>query len=217
MPKKFDLSCLPAHPNLSFEQDLWAQGFQAIAGLDEAGRGAWAGPVFAAAVIFPLNIKLTQNLSAIDDSKQLTQAQREACAVIIKGIALDWRVGYASAGEIDLLGILPATRLAMSRAIQGLKILPDYLLVDYISLPEILLPQLSLVKGDARSLSIAAASILAKTARDAEMVHLSTCYTGYGFERHKGYGTALHQKMLSELGVSDQHRTSFRPAKAFIK
>ena len=217
MQKKFDPACLPARPELSFEQNLWVQGVRAIAGLDEAGRGAWAGPVFAAAVIFPPSLVLTPALSVINDSKKLTPAQREHCAAIIKGAALDWCVGSATVAEIDLQGILPASRLAMSRAIQGLKIQPEYLLVDYVSLPEIHLPQLPLIKGDARSLSIAAASILAKTARDAEMVRLAAQYDGYGFERHKGYGTAFHQGKLIELGVSDIHRTSFRPIKLQLK
>jgi ribonuclease HII len=211
MPKKFDLSLLPPRPDISFELNLWDQGINFIAGIDEAGRGAWAGPVYAAAVIFSSDHNLLLNLPGIDDSKKLTSKKRDVCAIQIKQAALAWQVGSSSSVEIDQLGILPATRLAMKRAIFGLSIRPQHLLIDFLTLPEMLIPQTPLVKGDARSFSIASASILAKTSRDFEMVSLEKEYPGYGFEQHKGYGTTYHQKMISLHGPSPIHRMSFKP------
>jgi ribonuclease HII len=211
MPKKYDLSLLPPRPDISFELHLWDQGINFIAGIDEAGRGAWAGPVYAAAVIFPCDRNLLLNLLGIDDSKKLTSQKRDECAIRIKQIALAWQVGSASSVEIDQLGILPATRLAMKRAVFGLPIRPQHLLIDFLTLPEINVPQTPLVKGDARTLSIASASILAKTSRDFEMVSLIKDFPEYGFEQHKGYGTAHHQKMISLHGPSPIHRMSFKP------
>jgi ribonuclease HII len=211
MPKKFDLSLLPPRPDISFELNLWDQGINFIAGIDEAGRGAWAGPVYAAAVIFSSDHNLLLNLPGIDDSKKLTSKKRDVCAIQIKQAALAWQVGSSSTVEIDQLGILPATRLAMKRAIFGLSIRPQHLLIDFLTLPEMLIPQTPLVKGDARSFSIASASILAKTSRDFEMVSLEKEYPGYGFEQHKGYGTTYHQKMISLHGPSPIHRMSFKP------
>jgi ribonuclease HII len=179
--------------------------------MDEAGRGAWAGPVYAAAVIFSSDHNLLLNLPGIDDSKKLTSKKRDVCAIQIKQAALAWQVGSSSTVEIDQLGILPATRLAMKRAIFGLSIRPQHLLIDFLTLPEMLIPQTPLVKGDARSFSIASASILAKTSRDFEMVSLEKEYPGYGFEQHKGYGTTYHQKMISLHGPSPIHRMSFKP------
>lgn len=211
MPKKFDLSLLPPRPDISFELKLWDRGIYFIAGIDEAGRGAWAGPVYAAAVIFPNDHNLLLNLPGIDDSKKLTPQKRAECAIRIKQIALAWQTGSASSVEIDQLGILPATRLAMNRSVFGLSIHPQHLLIDFLALPEINIPQTPLVKGDARSLSIASASILAKTSRDYEMVSLTKDFPEYGFEQHKGYGTAHHQKMISLHGPSPIHRMSFKP------
>jgi ribonuclease HII len=217
MSKKFDLTLLPPKPNLAFELTLWDEGINLIAGIDEAGRGAWAGPVYAAAVIFPKDQNLLVSLSGIDDSKKLTPTKRNECACRIKKAALAWQIGSASSIEIDQIGILPATRLAMNRAVLGLSVQPQHLLIDFITLPEIILPQTSIVKGDARSLSIASASILAKTSRDEVMVYLTKDYPGYGFEQHKGYGTAQHQRMITHLGPSPIHRLSFKPLKTYFQ
>ncbi|HEX7621678.1 MAG TPA: ribonuclease HII [Anaerolineales bacterium] len=194
-------------PTLEFEMNLWNAGFTRIAGLDEAGRGAWAGPVAAAAVILPANPSLTRVLCRVRDSKLMTPLARETWAPQIKNSSLGWGVGFASAEEIDKLGILPATKLAATRALENL--LPDYLITDYLVFREIDLPQTALVKGDQRSLSVAAASVLAKTARDALMRELDVQYPGYGFFHHKGYGTRLHQDAIKKLRRCEIHRKSF--------
>jgi len=199
----------PLFPTLEFEQALWKGGFGHIAGIDEAGRGALAGPVSAAAVILPNTPHLARTLRGVRDSKQMTPLQREAWAPRIKEIALAWGVGFASAEEIDMLGIVPATKLAAMRAMEFLSQSPDYLLTDYLIFPEISLPQTALVKGDQRSLSIAAASVLAKTARDTRMRELDLEYPEYGFARHKGYGTPQHRAALAQWGMCSIHRKSF--------
>lgn len=194
-------------PTLEFERNLWNGGFTRIAGIDEAGRGAWAGPVAAAAVILPADPSLTRTLNRVRDSKLMTPLARETWAPRIKESAVGWGVGFASEEEIDTLGIVPATKLAATRALENL--LPDYLITDYLIFPEIDLPQTALVKGDQRSLSVAAASVLAKTARDALMRELDGQYPGYGFARHKGYGTRLHQEAIKKLRRCEIHRKSF--------
>jgi len=194
-------------PTLEFENNLWQAGFTRIAGVDEAGRGAWAGPVAAAAVLLPVDLSLTRSLHRVRDSKLMTPLAREAWAPRIKEAALGWGVGFASAEEIDALGILPATKLAATRALENLH--PDTLITDYLVFPEIDLPQTALVKGDQRSLSVAAASVLAKTSRDAWMRALDEKFPGYGFARHKGYGTRVHQEAIKELGQCKEHRKSF--------
>jgi ribonuclease HII len=207
----------PAWPDLAFEQDLWLAGCQFIAGVDEAGRGAWAGPVTAAAVVLPVDpTGLPGKLTGVRDSKLMSAAQREIRAGVIKEAAAAYCIGWAEYSEIDELGILPATRLAMTRAILGLNCAIEHLLIDAVKLPGLTIPQTSLIKGDARSLSIAAASVLAKTSRDALMRELSKEYPGYGFERHKGYGTASHQAALSGLGVSAIHRRSYAPIRSLL-
>jgi ribonuclease HII len=211
MDMKFDRSLLPPAPDLALETRLWTAGFSRVAGIDEAGRGALAGPVTAAAVILPDDAGIAARLRGVDDSKKLAAAQREACAGEIAGCCAAYAVGHASAAEIDAIGIVPATRLAVRRAILGLDPFPDHLLVDFLALPEIPIPQTSLVKGDLRSLSIAAASILAKTARDAEMKRLAEIHPGYGWGRNKGYGTAAHMAALNKLGPSPMHRYTFAP------
>ncbi len=211
--KKFDVTCLPGRPDLAFEGTLWAQGIRLVAGIDEAGRGAWAGPVAAAAAVLPADPCIQQQLAGVRDSKEMTPDQRAYWAGRIRVFALDWAVGFASSQEIDCAGILPATRLAVRRALAGLSYPPQYLLVDYLVLPEADLPQTPLVKGDARSLSIAAASVLAKTARDALLCQLDAQYPGYHFAAHKGYGTSAHQRALQALGPCAIHRTSFEPVK----
>lgn len=211
MVRRYDPSEIPPAPDLRFESQAWAQGFVHPAGLDEAGRGAWAGPVSAGAVIFPSDPTLLQRLTHVRDSKQMSHSQRAACAEEIRHTALAWGVGFAASQEIDALGIVPATRLAMARALQALETTPDYLLIDAVRLPDTPLPQTSLIKGDARSVSIAAASILAKTARDALLVQLEEEYPGYGFARHKGYGTGGHAEALLRLGPCPHHRFCFAP------
>ena len=201
-------------PETSFEQALWSGGITLIAGVDEAGRGAWAGPVSAGAVILPQRPDLAECLPGVRDSKQMTARQRARWAEVIRSLACAWGVGFASAEEIDELGILPATRLAMQRAIGQLSPAPQHLLVDAVRLPAIELPQQALIKGDVRVLSIAAASVLAKTARDALMVELDGSYPGYSLARHKGYGTAAHRAALECLGPCALHRRSFAPIKA---
>jgi ribonuclease HII len=214
MTRLFDRSELPAAPDLRFETGLWAGGLAHIAGLDEAGRGAWAGPVAAGAVMLPASAEIASILSGVRDSKEMLPAQRSAWAEIIRAHALACAVGFAENTEIDRLGIVPATRLAMARALEGLGLPADHLLIDALRLPAIPLPQTPLIKGDARSLSIAAASVLAKTARDALMLELDASYPGYGFARHKGYGTSAHSDALRRLGPCPAHRFSFAPLKA---
>ena len=198
-------------PDTSFETELWNGGLLYIAGLDEAGRGALAGPVAVGAVILP-NDKtlLSSTLAGVRDSKQMTPRQRESLAPRIKEIALTWSVGFADAEEIDLQGIVRATRLAAIRALHQFSITPQYLLTDFrLELPQLNISQTSLVKGDVRCLSIACASVLAKTERDALMQELDRHHPGYGLGKHKGYGTRAHRSALKRLGLSDIHRKSF--------
>jgi ribonuclease HII len=197
-------------PDLFYENNLWFS-WQYLAGLDEAGRGALAGPVCVGAVILPRdNPLLLQTLSGVRDSKQLTPRRREKLAPCIKEVALAWGIGFASAVEIDELGIVPATRLAANRVLEDLPILPDFLLTDFrLELPELDLPQAALVKGDQRSLSIASASILAKTARDALMIEQDVRFPQYGFAHHKGYGSLAHRMAIAKFGFSPFHRKTF--------
>jgi ribonuclease HII len=199
------------NPNLTFEKKLWKKGFTLVAGIDEAGRGAWAGPVAAGVVILPADPKIIKKLSGVRDSKQMTARQRSLWAERIKELAVAWSVGLASNMEIDQLGILPATRLAMKRAIQILSIQPQQLLIDAVKLPDVEIPQTNLIKGDVRVLSIAAASVLAKTTRDAIMCELDKLFPEYGFAHHKGYGTAYHREQLQRHGASSVHRFSYAP------
>lgn len=203
-------------PDLSFENALWNAGLQWIAGVDEAGRGAWAGPVAAGAVILPVKKDIAAILEGVRDSKQMTPGARRKWAGRIRQEALGWAVGFASNEEIDEIGIAAATRLAVRRALAQLDQLPQHLLVDYLKLPEVEIPQTPLVKGDARCLSIAAASVLAKTARDERMEGYAQEYPGYGFDRHKGYGTRLHQAGLIQHGACAIHRLSFRPVRQTV-
>jgi ribonuclease HII len=210
MPTKFDYSLLPPAPDLSFEGALWNAGVQYVAGIDEAGRGALAGPVAAGVIVFPANVQLASELQGVRDSKQMTPSERCAWAVRLPGLALTCAVGFASAQEIDEIGIVPATRLAVQRALAQLAPSPQHLLLDYLQLPECSLPQTALIKGDERSLSIAAASILAKTARDKVLCQLEQEFPDYGFAAHKGYGTAAHIQSIRRLGFSKVHRLSFQ-------
>jgi ribonuclease HII len=214
MAKKFDITELPERPNLRFETALWAQGCQLLAGLDEAGRGAWAGPVTAAAVVLPKSDDIYIQLNGVRDSKQMYPLQRAKWAGQIRASACAWGVGFASHEEIDALNIIGATRLAMQRALASLSPAPQHLIIDALALPEISLPQTCLIKGDARSLSVAAASILAKTARDEFMIALDAQFPEYGFARHKGYGTQAHYNALMQFGPTPVHRQSFAPLKS---
>jgi len=197
-------------PDLSHEKKLWL-AWQSVAGLDEAGRGALAGPVCVGAVILPHdNPLLLRTLSGVRDSKQLTPRKRDQLTPRIKAFARAWGIGFASVDEIDALGIVPSTRLAASRALEAILFFPDFLLTDFrLELPELDVPQAALVKGDQCSLSIASASILAKTARDGLMIKLDSQYPKYGFARHKGYGTLTHCRAIAQLGLSPVHRKTF--------
>jgi len=202
-------------PDLSEEYTLLAAGHTHVAGIDEAGRGAWAGPVCAAAVVLPLTRPdLADLLDGVRDSKQLSPARREALLPRIEGVAEAIGVGWASPAEVDELGVAPATRRAMARAVAGLDGQVDALLIDYVRLPEIDLHQRALPKADVRCLSVAAASVVAKVTRDRLMVQLDEDLPGYGFARHKGYGTRQHCEALTQLGPSPAHRTSWQPLKA---
>lgn len=201
-------------PDLHEELALYVTGYTRVAGLDEAGRGAWAGPVCAAAVVLPLDRPdLLDLLADVRDSKQLSLAQREALMPSILEVAEAVGVGWATPAEVDEMGILPATRRAFARAVTGLDGRVDALLVDYVRLPNLDLPQRALPKADTHCLSVAAASIVAKVERDRLMVALDEDFPGYGFARHKGYGTRQHREALARLGPSPIHRLSWRPVR----
>jgi ribonuclease HII len=197
-------------PDLSYEHRLWRSGINYIAGLDEAGRGALAGPVAVGAVILPNKPHLSSTLNGVRDSKQMTPRSRDRLAPRIKELASTYHVGFASSDEIDSLGIVAATRLAALRALEALALFPGYLLTDFrLELPELDISQTSIVKGDVKCLSIACASVLAKTARDSLMDDLDSQYPGYGLGKHKGYGTPLHRQAMKRMGYSEIHRKTF--------
>jgi ribonuclease HII len=198
------------HGLLRIEREIWAQGIRLIAGVDEAGVAPLAGPVVAAAVILPLHYRLC----GLNDSKKITgERKREALALQIKQDAVCWSTGSADTAEIDRLNIYHAGLLAMQRAVEGLEIGPEYILVDARTIPHCRCPQRGIVQGDALSASIAAASLLAKTTRDAYMIHMDNIYAGYGFSSHKGYPTPKHLRALRERGVLPIHRQSFAPVR----
>ena len=204
------------NPDLRFERRFWNGGCARVAGMDEAGRGALAGPIAVGAVLLPPAYLLARKgpslkaLRGVRDSKQMTPGERELAAERIRAHAAAWGVGFASSEEIDACGIVAAGRLAAMRAVEGLGLYPDALLTDFrLELPELDIPQAALVKGDVRCLSIAAASVLAKTARDALMRELDVQVPGYGFAQHKGYGTLLHRAAILRMGFSSIHRRSF--------
>lgn len=194
-----------------FERALAKRGYVAVAGLDEAGRGALFGPVAAAAVILSADARLP----GVRDSKQLEEPRREELALEIKAAATAWGIGEASAAEIDRINIYQASRLAMKRAVAGLRTRPDFLLVDALSV-DLPLPQRALIKGDARSRTIAAASILAKVHRDACMREWNELYPQYGLARGKGYGTPSHVAALAVFGPTPHHRFTFEPVARFL-
>jgi len=191
------------------EDELRRAGYSLVAGADEAGRGALFGPVYAAAVI----LDPARRVDGLADSKVLSPARREELAAIIRANAIGWAVGTADAAEIDQINIYQASRLAMKRAVEALLPPPDFVLIDALTI-EWPGAQRGIIKGDAQVECIAAASILAKTERDACMLRMDQRYPGYGLARHKGYPTREHQEALRRLGVTELHRQSYAPVAA---
>ena len=189
----------------SYEKLAIEKGFKTICGVDEAGRGPLAGPVYAAAVILPIDLEI----DGLNDSKKLTEKKREALFDVICEKAISYSIGIATEEEIDEINILNATFLAMRRAVDGLSVKPDYALIDGNQHPGLLIADETVVKGDGKSMSIAAASILAKVSRDRFMLQIAEKYPEYCFEKHKGYGTKLHYEMIEKYGVAPIHRRSF--------
>ena len=205
-------------PTLEYERAFWRDGFVCVAGLDEAGRGALAGPVVAAAIILPvtddadwMHDALLRTIARANDSKQLTERAREAMFEPVCSVARAYAIGSASHLEIDAMNILRASHLAMYRALAQLSPAPDALLLDALVLSDTNLPQQGIIHGDALALSIAAASILAKVTRDRLMRQLDAQYPQYGFAKHKGYGTRAHLAALEKFGPSPIHRLTYAP------
>lgn len=190
---------------LLYENEKYNEGYKIICGVDEAGRGPLAGPVYAAAVV----LEKGQTIEGVNDSKKLSEKKRELLFNKIINECKDYSIGTASEKEIDELNILQATFLAMKRAVDGLSIKPDCALVDGNQIPNLDCDVTTVVKGDAKSESIAAASILAKVSRDRYMLEMAEKYPQYGFEKHKGYGTKLHYEMIEKYGICDIHRKTF--------
>lgn len=194
-------------PTQEFERVAWLCGYRRIAGIDEAGRGPLAGPVVAAAVILPTRCRLSE----VTDSKQLPAREREQVYTAILEQAVGVGIGSADAAEIDQLNILEATRLAMRRAIDQLAPPPDYVLIDAVTLPGLTVPVKPIIKGDSLSVSVAAASVIAKVTRDRLMASYHETFPEYGFLSHKGYGTAEHLERLARYGPCSIHRRTFSP------
>lgn len=195
-------------PTLEFENEKRGEGYHLIAGIDEAGRGPLAGPVSAAAVILPSDF----SHDILHDSKKLSEKKRELLyEEITTDSSIDWSLSYAETDEIEKINILKATHAAMARAAQGLSNQPDFCLIDGLAVPHFPLASAGIVKGDGKSLSIAAASIIAKVSRDRLMLKYAEQYPEYGFERHKGYGTKFHMEALAKHGPCPIHRMSFAP------
>lgn len=190
---------------LLYENEKYNEGYKIICGVDEAGRGPLAGPVYAAAVV----LEKGQTIEGVNDSKKLSEKKRELLFDKIINECKDYSIGTASEKEIDALNILQATFLAMKRAVDGLSVKPDCALVDGNQIPNLDCDVTTVVKGDAKSESIAAASILAKVSRDRYMLEMAEKYPQYGFEKHKGYGTKLHYEMIEKYGICDIHRKTF--------
>ena len=197
---------------LRYEQALWVEGAKHVCGIDEAGMSPLAGPVAAGAVIFAPGSRIP----GVDDSKKLDARTRERLAIAIKETAIAWGVGFVEPDEIDRINIYWAGLLAMRRAVLALGATPDHLLIDARTLKDVPIAQTRIVKGDAKSLSIAAASILAKTARDARMAELDRMHPGYGFAKHKGYPVKEHTEALARLGACPIHRRSFDPVRKVL-
>jgi ribonuclease HII len=199
-------------PTLDHEHALHQRGYRRIAGVDEAGRGCLAGPVVAAAVVLRPDVyDASDDLEGIDDSKRLSPVQRAELVPRVRRVAAALGVGMVPAFVVDQFGIVRATRLAMELAVLNLDLVPDALLIDALRLPTLALHQEALIYGDSVSYSIAAASIIAKTARDQRMTTLDRAFPAYGFAAHKGYGTAQHLAAIHHAGPCDEHRMSFRP------
>ena len=197
---------------LAYEKGLYEQGIQLIAGVDEVGRGPLAGPVVAASVILPVDAQIV----GVNDSKKISAKKRAVYYQEILEVAVAVGIGSASVAEIDELNILQATKLAMKRAVDALDVKPEYLLIDHLTL-EMNLPELGITKGDSKSLSIAAASIVAKEVRDQMMAELGKTYPAYGFEKNAGYGTKAHREALKNHGyIKEVHRQSFEPVKSMV-
>lgn len=190
---------------IEYEQNAELKGYKAICGVDEAGRGPLAGPVCAAAVILPPNTII----DGVNDSKKLTEKKREALFDVIKKTAVSYCIAYASVEEIESINILNATMLAMKRAVEGLNVKADYAMIDGNKMPQLDIDGETIVKGDAKSMSIACASILAKVSRDRLLYEYAKEYPQYHFEKHKGYGTAVHREAILEYGPCPYHRMSF--------
>ena len=190
---------------LEFEEAAKARGYQHVCGVDEAGRGPLAGPVCAAAVILPENTII----EGVNDSKKLSEKKREALFDVIRNTAVAYCVAYASVEEIEEMNILNATMLAMKRAVEGLEVPADYAMIDGNRLPDLTIDAEYIIKGDAHSMSIASASILAKVSRDRLMYEYAKEYPQYAFDKHKGYGTKVHKAALLEYGPCPYHRMSF--------
>lgn len=191
--------------NFEIEKEYISDGFSCICGVDEAGRGPLAGPVCAAAVILPVGVVIP----GLDDSKKLTEKKREALYDVIKETAVSYGIAFASENEIDEMNILNATFLAMKRAVEKLGVKPDLALIDGNQKPHTGINEVTVIKGDGKSMSIAAASVLAKVTRDRYMIELDKKYPQYEFRKHKGYGTKLHYEKILEYGISDVHRKTF--------
>ena len=201
-------------PSQQEERRLHGEGYPTVAGIDEVGRGPIAGPVVAAAVVLPDLVGFEhEDLTLIRDSKQLTAVQRERANILVREIALGFGIGEASPEEIDLLGIAPATRKAMRRALDKLADRPSHLLIDAFPLDWHKTPCTPIIKGDSLCTAIAAASVIAKVYRDAIMVRLNAMYPGYGLGGHKGYASVNHLAAVAQLGPSPVHRRSFSPFK----
>jgi ribonuclease HII len=212
--KSRPLRSLP--PSLKWERSLWRSGIRAIAGIDEVGRGPLAGPLVAAAVVLPPSPRRVPWLGDVRDSKLLTPARREGLDVLIRSLAIAVGVGTVSAAALDAIGVAEATRRAMSEALDQLQLQVEHLLIDALRLPH-QLPQTPLIHGDARCVSIACASIVAKVARDRMMDDLEPTFPGYGFSQNKGYGTPQHLSALDRLGPCPIHRRSFAPLRLALE
>lgn len=210
-------------PSLDYERAFWRDGYFHVAGMDEVGRGALAGPVVAAVVVFPhvddevacdwMNADMFRAIARANDSKLLTELSREKLFKPIRECAQAYAVGSASVSEIDTLNIYRASRLAMYRALDTLSLTPDALLLDALVLSELAVPQQGIIHGDALALSIAAASVLAKVTRDRLMRELDAVFPQYGFAKNKGYGTEQHLRALRKHGPSPVHRFSYEPVR----
>lgn len=203
---KKQLKALTWEERLIEENNCWQSGYTRVAGFDEAGRGPLAGPVVAAAFILEPDFRL----EGLNDSKQLSETKRRRFYQEMTSGRWEYGIGIVEAGEIDRLNIYQATRLAMLKALQQLRLPPDFLLVDALVIPDTEVPQRSLIHGDARSVAIAAASVIAKYTRDQLMEEYDLIYPGYGFNKHKGYPTRQHYEALAQLGPTPIHRRSFR-------